>query len=346
VTDERRLENRVLVTLPTGRDAELVCEMLGRIQIECYSVDPDELADEIRKGAGALLIAEEALRDDVFQRLEEVLREQPVWSDLPIVVFSSSNSNADNLLERLSGRFNATIVERPIRITMLISAARGALRARQRQYQARDLLSQLKQADQQKDLFLATLSHELRTPLNSIIGWMHILRRRDIDDPDIRHALDVIDRNAQAQSEMISDILFISRVITGKVELAMTPVQIESIVATSIDIILPSAEARNIEINFNTAAYTASPVEGDPERLQQIVLNLLTNAVKFTPEGGKIDVVLRQNGNDVEIEVFTLYFRTLPPGGQQANASRGRPRTRPGNCFASRRTTRRVGNGV
>jgi hypothetical protein len=114
-----------LVTLPTGRDAELVCEMLGRIQIECYSVDPDELADEIRKGAGALLIAEEALRDDVFQRLEEVLREQPVWSDLPIVVFSSSNSNADNLLERLSGRFNATIVERPIRITMLISAARG-----------------------------------------------------------------------------------------------------------------------------------------------------------------------------------------------------------------------------
>jgi signal transduction histidine kinase/ActR/RegA family two-component response regulator len=303
VTDERRLENRVLVTLPTGRDAELVCEMLGRIQIECYSVDPDELADEIRKGAGALLIAEEALRDDVFQRLEEVLREQPVWSDLPIVVFSSSNSNADNLLERLSGRFNATIVERPIRITMLISAARGALRARQRQYQARDLLSQLKQADQQKDLFLATLSHELRTPLNSIIGWMHILRRRDIDDPDIRHALDVIDRNAQAQSEMISDILFISRVITGKVELAMTPVQIESIVATSIDIILPSAETKNIEINFNTAAYTALPVEGDPERLQQIVLNLLTNAVKFTPEGGKIDVVLRQNGNDVEIEV-------------------------------------------
>jgi signal transduction histidine kinase/ActR/RegA family two-component response regulator len=303
VTDERKLEDRVLVTLPTGRDAELVCEMLGRIRIHCHSVDPNRLADEIREGAGALLIAEEALSDDVFQRLEEVLREQPVWSDLPIVVFSSSNSNAEDLLQRLSGRFNATIVERPIRITMLISAARGALRARQRQYQARDLLSQLKQADQQKDLFLATLSHELRTPLNSIIGWIHILHQRGVGDPDIQHALNVIGRNACAQSEMIADILFISRVITGKVELAMAPVQMESVVATSIDIIRPSAEAKKIEINFDTSSYTASPVEGDPERLQQIVLNLLTNAVKFTSEGGKIDVALSQKGNDIEIEV-------------------------------------------
>src|SRR4029079_9375881 len=109
-----------------------------------------------------------------------------------------------------------------------------------RQYQARDLLVQLKQADQQKDLFLATLSHELRTPLNSILGWIHILRRRNVGGQDVEHALDVIDRNARAQSEMIADILLVSRVITGKVELALEPLELASVLSSSIDVIRPS----------------------------------------------------------------------------------------------------------
>lgn len=289
--------------MPTGRDAELVCEMLGRVGIECDVADAERLADEINHGAGAILVAEEALNNNVLERLEAVVANQPVWSDLPMVVFSSSNSNAGNLSQRLRGAFNATIVERPIRVTMLISAVRGALRARQRQYQARDLLAQLRQADQQKDLFLATLSHELRTPLNSIIGWIHILRQRDIDDPDIRHALDVIDRNARAQSEMIADILLVSRVITGKVELAMEAVDVATIVSTSVDTIRPSADAKKIAINVNSIGYLSAIVEADPKRLQQILLNLLTNAVKFTPENGRIDISLRRSDTSITIEV-------------------------------------------
>jgi signal transduction histidine kinase/ActR/RegA family two-component response regulator len=289
--------------MPTGRDAELVCEMLGRVGIECDVVDVERLPDEISHGAGAILIAEEALNNNLLERLEAAVANQPVWSDLPMVVFSSSNSNAGNLLQRLRGAFNATIVERPIRITMLVSAVRGALRARQRQYQARDLLAQLRQADQQKDLFLATLSHELRTPLNSIIGWIHILRQRNIDDPDIRHALDVIDRNARAQSEMIADILLVSRVITGKVELAMEAVDVATIVSTSVDTVRPSADAKKIAININTKDYLPAIVEADPERLQQVLLNLLTNAVKFTPENGRIDISFRRSETSITIEV-------------------------------------------
>jgi len=289
--------------MPTGRDAELVCAMLQRAGIECEEVKPEELASQIDLGAGALLVTEEALYDGVLEDLEEAMARQPVWSDLPLIVFSGSANTAERLLETLTGKFNATIVERPIRITILISAVRGALRARQRQYQARDLLVQLKQADQQKDLFLATLSHELRTPLNSILGWIHILRRRNIGGPEVEHALDVIDRNARAQSEMIADILLVSRVITGKVELASEPIELTSVLSSSIDIIRPSAEAKNIQVTLDSDGYSPVNVEGDKERLQQIFLNLLTNAVKFTPQNGHIDIAIRNENGSVEIEV-------------------------------------------
>jgi signal transduction histidine kinase/ActR/RegA family two-component response regulator len=303
VNSVKGLENKVLISMPTGRDGELVAAILERAGIDCEVIDPQLIAAEIENGAGAVLIAEEALHDGMLARIEAAVTKQPVWSDIPLLVFSSSSPSAESLLEALSGRFNATIVERPIRITMLISAVRGALRARQRQYQTRDLLAQLKQADQQKDLFLATLSHELRTPLNSILGWIHILRRRKIGGPEIQHALDVIDRNARAQSEMIADILLVSRVITGKVELAIEPIEITSIIEESIDIIRPSAEAKNIDVRMHTDEYTPVTVEADSERLQQIFLNLLTNAVKFTPENGQIDITMRQRNGSVEVEV-------------------------------------------
>ena len=289
--------------MPTGRDADLVGAMLQRVGIECEVTRSHDLAKAIDAGAGALLIAEEALDETIVFNLEDVIRKQPVWSDLPIIVFSSSSNSAENLLATLSSKFNATIVERPIRITMLVSAVRGALRARERQYQARDILGQLKQADQQKDLFLATLSHELRTPLNSIIGWIHILRQRSIADPEIQHALDVIDRNARAQSEMISDILLVSRVITGKVELAMETIDVTSVISASIEVVRPSADAKNIAINVDTKNYLPASVEADPERLQQVMLNLLTNAVKFTPQNGHIDIILRRRDATISIEV-------------------------------------------
>jgi signal transduction histidine kinase/ActR/RegA family two-component response regulator len=288
--------------MPTGRDASLVCSILERAGISAQECDsPKRLAIAISFGAGAVLIAEEALQDEAVAGLVETVEAQPVWSDLPVILFSSTGRNAETLLHNLGSRINVMVVERPIRITMLVSAVRGALRARERQYQARDLLQRLEEADQQKDLFLATLSHELRTPLNSILGWIQILRGHNGHGVDINRAIDVIERNAKSQAEMISDILFVSRVITGKLELNIEPVAISDVVKSAIDIIRPSAEARAIELNFEDEGVVH--VDADTERLQQVFLNLLSNAVKFTPENGRIDVSIDRKESEVRITV-------------------------------------------
>ncbi|HLM59587.1 MAG TPA: histidine kinase dimerization/phospho-acceptor domain-containing protein, partial [Pyrinomonadaceae bacterium] len=244
-TENNHLENRVLVLMPTGRDAALVCATLGKAEIKAEPcTDTDELTEKINSGAGAILLAEEALKKETVERLSELFNEQPLWSDLPIVLFAGNAQNAEKLAATVGAQFNATIVERPIRIPILVSTVRGALRARERQYQSRDLLHQLEESDRQKDLFLATLSHELRTPLNSILGWIQMLNheesRKRVDE---KHALTVIERNARAQSEMISDILFVSRIITGKLKLNLKPTDIVPVVQAAIDILRPALNA-------------------------------------------------------------------------------------------------------
>ena len=297
-------ENRVLILMPTGRDAELVRATLAGVGISAEACEnPEKLLAAFSDSAGAVLVAEEAIEADALKEFIEALEDQPVWSDLPLIIFSSQGRNAEMLLETLGGRINVTIVERPIRVTMLISAVRGALRARERQYQARDLLLQLEEADRQKDLFLATLSHELRTPLNSILGWIQILRGREVDAEATKHALEVIERNAHSQSEMISDILFVSRIITGKLEIKREPIDIGTVVNLVVEAIEPSAAAKSIELSVVTDQYEPAPVEGDAERLQQVLLNLLTNAVKFTPDHGRIIVRLQSVGSNISVSV-------------------------------------------
>ena len=288
--------------MPTGRDAELVSSALQTARIPTTVCDSAKAVKQCLAGdAGALLVAEEALRSGRFSDLVKVLEDQPVWSDLQVIVFSSSGPSAEILLRDLGSKVNVVVVERPIRVTMLISAVRGALRARMRQYETRDLLKQLKEADDQKDLFLATLSHELRTPLNSILGWIQIMRTGNTE-VDREHALDVIERNARSQSEMISDILFVSRVITGKIELDRKPLRVSEIVRNVIDVVNPTAAAKNISIEFENRKDKVY-IDADNERLEQIFLNLLSNALKFTPKGGRIDVIVERKGSDIEIEV-------------------------------------------
>ena len=300
-TENNPPESRVLVLMPTGRDASLICETLKRAGIEAAScTDTEDLAAQISTGAGAVLLAEEALDEVTFQHLSEVFYEQPVWSDLPVVLFAGNAQNAEMLAATVGTRFNATIVERPIRIPMLISAVRGALRARDRQYQSRNLLNQLEESDRQKDLFLATLSHELRTPLNSILGWIRLLRNNAATD--LKRGLEVIERNAKAQAEIISDILFVSQVITGKLSLEFAPINIISVVQDAIEMMLPSIEAKEIRLRTFFAADDRQ-INGDANRLKQVFWNILANAVKFTPAHGRIDVRMMLRGGNVEIEI-------------------------------------------
>ncbi len=298
------LENRILVLMPTGRDARLVCSALEKAGILAQAcADPKDLELEISQGAGAVLLAEESLENGTLESLVEAFDRQPLWSDLPVVLFASSGQNAETLLTTVGTRLNATIVERPIRKTMLVSAARGALRARQKQYQSRNLLNQLEESDRQKDLFLATLSHELRTPLNSILGWIQMLNgeesRKYVNE---KHALTVIERNARAQSEMISDILFVSRIITGKLKINFETTDLIAVVKSALDIMRPTIESK--EINLHTSFDSdLQQIKGDPDRLQQVFCNLLSNAVKFTPQQGRIEVRVTTADSAVEIKI-------------------------------------------
>nr|MDQ3034939.1 ATP-binding protein [Myxococcota bacterium] len=183
----------------------------------------------------------------------------------------------------------------------LLRAAHAALRARQRQYDMRDVLEReratrvhVEAASRAKDEFLATVSHELRTPLNAILGWARMLRTGDLPIDRRDRALATIERNARAQAELIEDLLDGSRIVAGTLALVEAPVDLGEIIATTLDVFRPAAEAKGIAITTRIAPRAST--SGDARRLAQIVSNLLGNAVKFTPSGGRIEVTL-QSGN-------------------------------------------------
>src|SRR5262249_24059046 len=143
-----------------------------------------------------------------------------------------------------------------------------------------------------KDDFFSTLSHELRTPLTPILGWTHLLKPFAGVDPLVGQGIDVIERNAKQLSELIKDLLDLTRIISNKIEIERSPTDLVSLVKSAVAQILPQAEARDIslEINLTADSIIASV---DPTRMQQVLSNLLGNAVKFTPDGGKSSIVLR-----------------------------------------------------
>lgn len=162
---------------------------------------------------------------------------------------------------------------------------------------------QAEQANQLKDEFLATLSHELRTPLNAILGWSQMLQSRsNIGENEREKALMTIERSARAQNQLIDDLLDVSRIITGKLRLDVRAVDLSEVIAAAVDAARPAAEAKNIRLQ-SLLDPQAGPVSGDPDRMQQIVWNLLTNAVKFTPKNGRVQVRLERVNSHVEIVV-------------------------------------------
>jgi PAS domain S-box-containing protein len=163
-----------------------------------------------------------------------------------------------------------------------------------------ELYREAGEANRLKDEFLGTLSHELRTPLNAIFGWARILRTRTLDDKTA-HAVEVIERNAEAQVRLIEEVLDVSRIIRGKMSLTVEPVDLGAIVRAAIDTVRPAMHAKGIRLEERIDA--ALPVLGDGHRLEQVFWNVLSNALKFTGSGGDIAVRLRRAGGSVEFEV-------------------------------------------
>ena len=158
-------------------------------------------------------------------------------------------------------------------------------------------IASLQDANRLKDEFLATVSHELRTPLNAMLGWARMLRMDAALDSDRRQrALDSIERNALAQARIVDDLLDISRIVTGKLRLELRPVGLTTVIAAALEVVRPSADARQVHLFTDLPPTTDDVVLGDADRLQQMVWNLVSNAVKFTASGGEVRVTLARNG--------------------------------------------------
>jgi signal transduction histidine kinase/ActR/RegA family two-component response regulator len=313
-------DERVLLLAPTGRDAHMISQVLGEEGVSteaCNNIE--EFCQKLTDGAGAAFITEEALTPRALHCLIEALAEQPPWSDFPLVLLTSGGENASvnlRVLKTLSETGNVTLIERPTRIITLVSALHAALRARRRQYEVREhllaqkraqeeralLLAEAEAANRTKDEFLATMSHELRTPMTAILGWAQLMRSDTLKETDFAHALEIVERNARAQTKLIDDLLDISRIITGKLRLDVRVVDLAAVVEATIDSLRPTAEARAIRLQAMLDPQ-AGPVSGDTDRLQQVVWNLVSNAIKFTPKGGRVQVVLARVNSHVEVTV-------------------------------------------
>jgi signal transduction histidine kinase len=166
----------------------------------------------------------------------------------------------------------------------------------------REARAEAQAADRAKDEFLATLSHELRTPLNAMLGWISILRSGKIRPERRADAMEVIERNAKTQARLIEDLLDVSRIITGKVQLDLQPVHLGPVVQTVLETLRPGAEAKGVHLEA-TVDERLTPIQGDAARLQQVLWNLVSNAIKFTPAGGRVTMTAREADGGVQLSV-------------------------------------------
>jgi PAS domain S-box-containing protein len=204
----------------------------------------------------------------------------------------------------------------PIRVSLTVSPVRDAMGRivgaskiardigeRERLLESeRAARSEAERLSHMKDEFLATLSHELRTPLNAILGWSSLLRQRTLPTDERERGLETIERNARAQSQIINDLLDMSRIVSGKLHLEVQSIHLHEVIEAAIEAVRPSADARQIRLR-SMLDTSIGLTRGDPNRLQQVLWNLLSNAVKFTPAGGRVQIILERVNSHVEIVV-------------------------------------------
>jgi signal transduction histidine kinase/CheY-like chemotaxis protein len=293
-------ERRVLILAPTGNDARLTAGFLADAGLAAEICrDPPQLCDEIARGCGAIILAEENLGQRSIINLVQILDDQPSWSDIPIVLITSGGEVSQTRLRRLAifgPGGNVILLERPCRPGTLVSTVEVALRARLRQYEARDSVEALKRAhdeikmaSQAKDAFLAALSHELRTPLNPALLLASEFARDPQLPAEVRENFEIIRKNIELEARLIDDLLDLTRVTNGKMVLQRQLSDAHAILMDALDTVRAECQAKNIRLVLHLDARRHA-VEADMVRLQQVFWNVLKNAVKFTPTDGTITV--------------------------------------------------------
>jgi signal transduction histidine kinase/ActR/RegA family two-component response regulator len=294
--------HRLLILAPTGRDAELMCTHLEAAGIACDVFrDMPSLCQAMADGAGALLFTEEALAHDAMSILAAALAEQPAWSQVPIIILTAvlAIESKPRSFRELGKYTNVTLVDRPVRIQSLVSAARAALAARQRQYDARDLMRKLEDRVHERDRFLAILGHELRNPLGAILLASQMTGEDGRLDGE--HAR-LIERQSRHLTRIVNDLLDLSRVMSGKIAIKPQLVDLRAVTRQSLQTLEASAQMHGLSIELRLPDKPV-PVNVDPVRADQIITNVLTNAIKYTPAGGHVVVALECDDDRARIRV-------------------------------------------
>ncbi|HVU51221.1 MAG TPA: hybrid sensor histidine kinase/response regulator [Polyangia bacterium] len=265
----------------------------------------DELAARIAEGAGAALLAEEALTPPLVARLADALLTQEPWSDFPFLIFTEGAATArenQRALRTFDVLGNVTALERPLHILTMISAVRAALRARERQYAARAALLEREREVRQRDQFLAMLGHELRNPLGAVRNAGQILQLRAASLSDLARPIAVIHRQVHNLSRLVDDLLDVARVTTGKIVLQRVPTDFGDVCGGLVEESRRASRERGLDLAYDGPG-RPTLVLGDRVRLEQIVNNLLTNALKYTPAGGRVTVSVERCPDDGEVEL-------------------------------------------
>jgi signal transduction histidine kinase/CheY-like chemotaxis protein len=276
----------------------------GIVAESCHTTE--ELGRELGRGAGALIITDDSSRHDALAELRYLLDRQPSWSEIPILVLARPDSPRLDELRTVPG---VVLLERPVHVRSMVSAVQAALRARWRQYELRDQLEQTHAANRElqdqaraKDDFLATLSHELRNPLSALTTAAHLLDRESIDTKADVLARQIVKRQTSLMSRLLDDLLDVSRITRGKLEIRKTAIEVSTIIESAIETVQPWLNRKGHAFSVNVPERDVV-IEADPVRLAQVLANLLTNAAKYTEPQGRIELAVRHLDEVVEFRV-------------------------------------------
>jgi signal transduction histidine kinase/CheY-like chemotaxis protein len=285
-----------------GRDAALTCSFLREAGFDAVAVGSwADLRDEIERGAGVLIIAGELLQDGVRAEFEVLLRRQPPWSDLPVVVVAGDAAARHNAQFYLENVGTVSLLNRPLSPGALASTVGAALRARRKQYEVRDLLRQREESERRREEFLAMLAHELRNPLAPIRTGLQVLRVTESKDV-VSRTYTIMERQVAHLSRLIDDLLDVSRITRGKIVLQRQKICLQDSLQQAADAHAKIAAEKGLKISV-LGAERKLYVDADVTRLEQMIGNVLGNAIKFTPANGSIDITVSDEGEQVIVRV-------------------------------------------
>lgn len=324
-------EQRILVLAAVKPDSILSQQILleAGLQTDICN-DIQDLCQAISEGVGAILVAEEMLFPRGLDELKVTLSSQPPWSEIPVIVITCDGDftqSGQEIMQALEILRNVTLLERPVRLMTLVSIIKGALKSRQRQYEMRELLDKYQQssdaaqaASKAKSYFLANMSHEIRTPLGVIMGFSELLLDDSTSDEDRVEFVSTIHRNGKLLTQIIDDILDLSKVEADKLTIESIPCSIPELMADVESLMKHQAQQKNILLHLQTEDNVPRIINTDPTRLKQILINVIGNAIKFTNRGhvhvhvarkefSKLEFVVQDTGRGISAEHQQMLFQ-------------------------------------